>query len=99
MNWFNHMVAHLLPYVPKPIVGFFSKHYIAGAKLEDAVRVVKTLNANRMMATIDVLGEEVKNKEQSLQAVERYKQVLKTIAAEGLDSNISLKTHPYGIKN
>jgi len=98
MNWFNHMVAHLLPYVPKPIVGFFSKHYIAGDKLEDAVRVVKELNANRMMATIDVLGEEVKNKEQSLQAVERYKQVLKVIAAEKLDSNISLKPTHMGLK-
>ena len=28
MNWFNQMVAQTLPYVPKPIVGFFSKHYI-----------------------------------------------------------------------
>lgn len=98
MNWFNHMVAHILPYVPKPIVGFFSKHYIAGDKLEDAVRVVKELNSNHMMATIDVLGEEVKNKEQSLQAVERYKQVLKVIAEEKLDSNISLKPTHMGLK-
>ncbi len=98
MNWFNQMVAHILPYVPKPIVGFFSKHYIAGDKLEDAVRVVKELNANRMMATIDVLGEEVKNKEQALQAVEKYKQVLKIIAFEKLDSNISLKPTHMGLK-
>lgn len=98
MNWFNQMVAHILPYVPKPIVGFFSKHYIAGEKLEDAIRVVKELNANRMMATIDVLGEEVKSKEQSLQAVERYKQVLKNITFERLDANISLKPTHMGLK-
>jgi proline dehydrogenase len=98
MNWFNQLIAHTLPYVPKPIVGFFSKHYIAGDKLEDAVRLVKELNANRMMATIDVLGEEVKLKEQSLQAIQTYKQVLKAIATEKLDANISLKPTHMGLK-
>ena len=98
MSWFNQMIAHTLPFVPKPIVGFFSKHYIAGDKLEDAVRLVKELNSNRMMATIDVLGEEVKVKEQTLKAIQTYREVLKVIADEKLDANISLKPTHMGLK-
>jgi len=98
MNWFNSLIAILLPYVPKPIVGYFSRHYIAGENLIDAVKVVKDLNQNRMCATIDLLGEEVKVKEDSLNAVEMYKQVLQAIDKEKLDANISVKPTHMGLK-
>ena len=98
MNWFNKLIALILPFVPKPIVGFFSRHYIAGDKLEDAVRLVKELNAQKMMATIDVLGEEVKEEEQSLKAVALYKEVLEAIHQNGLDANISVKPTHMGLK-
>jgi proline dehydrogenase len=97
MSWFNKLIAETLPFVPKPIVGFFSKHYIAGEKLEDAVSLVKNLNSQKMMATIDVLGEEVKFREQSLKAVEIYKEVLKAIAEQKLNANISLKPTHMGL--
>ncbi len=97
MRWFNQLIATTLPFVPKPIVGFFSKHYIAGEKLENAVSLVKTLNSQRMMATIDVLGEEVKVKEQSLKAVQIYNEVLEAISKEKLDANISVKPTHMGL--
>ncbi len=98
MSWFNHLIAHTLPYIPKPIVGYFSRHYIAGEKLDDAIRVVKELNAQGMMATIDVLGEEVKSKEDSNRAVEEYLHVLEAIEKEKLDANISVKPTHMGLK-
>ena len=98
MNWFNKLIALCLPFVPKPIVGFFSRHYIAGEKLEDAVNLVKELNSQGMVATIDVLGEEVKKKEDSLHAVELYKQVLEAIEKEKIDANISVKPTHMGLK-
>ncbi len=97
MNWLNSLIAKTLPFVPKPIVGFFSRHYIAGEKLEDAIRLVKDLNANGMCATIDVLGEEVNSKDDSLKAVEMYKEVLKAIDREKLDANISVKPTHMGL--
>ncbi len=97
MGWFNSLVAATLPYVPKPIVGFFSKNYIAGEFLEDAVQTVKELMAQGMCATIDVLGEEVKKKEDSLAAVEEYKRTLKVIHEEKLDANISVKPTHMGL--
>ena len=97
MGWFNSLVAATLPYVPKPIVGFFSKNYIAGEMLEDAVQTVKDLMAQGMCATIDVLGEEVKRKEDSLAAVEEYKRTLQVIQEEKLDANISVKPTHMGL--
>ena len=98
MKWLNKLIALTLPFVPKPIVGFFSKHYIAGDTLDDAVKLVKELNDKKMMATIDVLGEEITDKKQSLEAVETYKQVLEAIEKENLDANISLKPTHMGLE-
>jgi proline dehydrogenase len=56
MSWFNKMVAHTLPIVPKPIVRRVSSRYIAGETLTDALDTVRQLNRGGMRATLDVLG-------------------------------------------
>lgn len=98
MIWFNNLIAKILPYVPKPFVGLFSRQYIAGETLDDAVRVVKELNAQGISATIDLLGEEKKIKDDALKAMEIYKHVLQVIDQEKLDSNISVKPTHMGLK-
>ena len=98
MIWFNNMIAAILPYVPKSFVGIFSRQYIAGEKLEDAVREIKDLMSQGMCATLDLLGEEVKQKEDALKAVAIYKQILNIIDEENLDSNISVKPTHMGLK-
>ena len=40
MSLFDQAVARALPAVPKPVVQVFSRRYIAGSTLTDAVRVV-----------------------------------------------------------
>ncbi len=98
MNLFNSAVVAALPLVPKPLVRYFAGRYIAGDKLADAVRVVQGLNGRGILATLDVLGEEVETREEALAAVAAYKEVLATIDAEGLDANISLKPTQFGLK-
>ncbi|MBN1155610.1 proline dehydrogenase family protein [candidate division KSB1 bacterium] len=98
MNWFNNLVAQILPFVPKPFVKIFSQQYIAGENLDDAVAKVKELMSQNICATLDLLGEEVKIKEDALHAVEMYKQILKTIHEQKLDSNISVKPTQMGLK-
>jgi proline dehydrogenase len=94
MSLFDKLIVLGLPLVPKPIVGYFSKTYIAGPCLDDAVRVVKNLNAENIMATIDLLGEESLEKEHASFAVEEYKRILSVIKELGLNANVSLKpTH------
>lgn len=98
MIWFNNLIAKILPYFPKPFVGIFARQYIAGETLQDAVREVKNLNAQGISATIDLLGEEKKVKEDALKAVETYLQVLNIIDQEKLDANISVKPTHMGLK-
>lgn len=98
MKLINKLIVFFLPIVPKPIVGLFAKRYVAGAKLSDAVRIVKELNDQGMCATIDVLGENITKTEQTKGYVDDYLQVLDTIRNEHLDSNISLKPTQMGLK-
>ncbi|MBN2013112.1 proline dehydrogenase family protein [candidate division KSB1 bacterium] len=98
MIWFNNLVARILPFVPKPIVGLFSRQYIAGEALDDAIRAIKELNANGICATIDLLGEEVKQRSDSELALKTYISILNTIASEGVDANVSVKPTHMGLK-
>ncbi len=97
MSAFDWIVTRSLPLVPKPIVWQFSKKYIAGPRLEDAVRTVKSLSEQGMMATLDVLGENVSHEEETRGYAEQYLEVLETIAAEGLQSNVSVKPTQMGL--
>ena len=63
MKFINEAIVSIVKIMPKPVVGIFSKKYIAGERIEDAVILVKQLNSKGIYATLDVLGESIKNKE------------------------------------
>ena len=98
MSAFNRLLVTGLPAVPKPIVGRVASRYVAGERLEDAVRVVRTLNQQGAMATVDVLGEEVSERAKATAAVEEYLRVFEAIDREKLDSNVSIKLTMLGLK-
>ncbi|HEY4563106.1 MAG TPA: proline dehydrogenase family protein [Thermoanaerobaculia bacterium] len=98
MSVFNRMLVTGLPAVPKPIVGRVASRYVAGEDLADAVRVVRALNQQGAMATVDVLGEEVSEREKATAAVEEYLQVFETIDREKIDCNVSIKLTLLGLK-
>jgi proline dehydrogenase len=97
MSILDNLVTALLPITPSFIVYSIAKRYIAGKTMDDMVKVVKDLNKQGMLATCDLLGEEVKNKEQSRKAVEEYKKILKRIEEEGLNATISIKPTQFGL--
>jgi proline dehydrogenase len=72
--------------------------YIAGEGLDDAVRVVKSINSKQMMATMDVLGENVSTREESLAAVSECEEVLHSINKHHLGANLSIKLTQFGLK-
>jgi proline dehydrogenase len=98
MSVFNRVLVTTLPLVPKAIVGRVAARYVAGSTLDDVVRVVRRLNGEGAMATIDVLGEEVTEREKALAAVEEYVRVFQAIDQHGLDSNVSIKPTLLGLK-
>jgi len=92
----NEMIANMMPYMPKSLVGFFAKRYVAGALPEDAYRLTKELNAAGAVGTIDLLGEFTEDPEKARFTVDMYKSVLDVIAKDNLGSNISIKPTALG---
>lgn len=98
MALLDRAIVRLLPAVPKPVVRRLSSRYIAGPSLDDAVRVVRRLNAKRKLATVDVLGEEVTSPDEARMIAGQYHDVLARIEAEGLKANISVKLTGLGLE-
>jgi proline dehydrogenase len=94
----DRTIARVLPAVPKPLVHKLAERYIAGSTLEDACSVVKTVNAQGKLATIDVLGEEITRDEEARAIAGAYLDVFETIERQGLDSNVSVKLTALGLK-
>ena len=97
MALLDRSIVRVLPAVPRPIVRRISGRYIAGSGLPDAIRVVKDLNAQGKMATIDVLGEESASRRETLDIVRAYHDVFEAIERERLDSNVSVKLTGLGL--
>jgi proline dehydrogenase len=75
-----------------------SAPYIAGPTLDDARRTVAGLNAEGKLATVDVLGEEVRRPAEAEAVATAYHMALDAIAGDHLDSNISVKLTALGLE-
>jgi proline dehydrogenase len=98
MNVLNKLIVATIPAVPKPIIRYFASRYIAGEEISDAVQVVKKLNAEGCMATLDVLGEDITERHEAIASRDKILEVLQTIKEENLDSNVSVKPTQLGLK-
>lgn len=87
----------MLPYMPKNFVWIFSKRYIAGKKIEDAVRVSKDLNKHGIKVTIDLLGEFITKLEEAEKNKIEYIGIIDRIMKEKIDGNFSLKPTMFGL--
>ena len=97
MTLINDAIVSVVKIMPKPVVGIFSKKYIAGERLEDALSLVKQLNSRGIYATLDVLGESIKNKEEAAEAKNKCLIVLDAIVKNNLNANLSIKPTQMGL--
>lgn len=95
--WLNKMIAGMLPFMPKSLVWLFSKRYIAGKKIEDAIKISRELNADGMMVTIDLLGEFITELSQAQDNKNQYLHIIETIQKAEIDGNFSLKPTMFGL--
>lgn len=98
MSMIDRLLVATLPLVPRFIVGRVARRYVAGETLEDAVATVRALNAEGAMATIDILGEEVAERQKAVEATEQYLRVFSTIHELKLEANVSIKLTLLGLK-
>lgn len=94
---FNKIIASMLPHMPKKFIWIFSKKYIAGETLNQAMSVSKELNSNKVMVTIDLLGEFIKDLNEADENKEAYFKILESLNKQGIDGNISIKPTFFGL--
>jgi proline dehydrogenase len=74
-----------------------ARSFVAGETVEDAIKNVRKLNEKGIMATLDVLGESVTDRETAEKAVNAYLDLLEAIPRAGVDSHVSLKLTQMGL--
>lgn len=93
----NRLIAALVPYMPERFVWLFSKRYIAGKTLDDAVKISQTLNGRGISVTVDVLGEYIKEKAEAEAYKQQYLMTIGQIQLNNLKATISVKPTMFGL--
>ena len=94
---FNKLIVAILPWFPKKFIWIFSKSYISGVNLEDAINVSKDYNSKNIKVTLDVLGEFIKNLDEAEANKVEYMNLLDETYKNKIDGNVSLKPTSFGL--
>lgn len=94
---FNKLIAAILPLFPKKFIWIFSRPYISGETIEDAMRVSKELNSKNIKVTLDVLGEFIKTLDEAEENKKEYLNLIDISFENGIDGNFSLKPTSFGL--
>ena len=97
MSFINNLIVQIVQLLPKSVVGFFSRKYIAGETLTAAIDFVKKLNSKGIYATMDVLGESVNTKSEAIESKKEALEVLDAIEKNKLMANLSIKPTQMGL--
>ena len=91
------MIVAMTHRMPRWFVRWVSRRYVAGATLDDAVRVMKRLESEGACFTIDVLGEEISSMDEAQYFLDEYVRVMNAIVEHGIDANLSIKPTAFGL--
>jgi proline dehydrogenase len=94
---FNKIIASILPYLPKKFIWLFSRSYISGETIEDAMRVSKDFNLKKIKVTLDVLGEFIKDLDEAEKNKQEYLDLIDVTYKNGVDGNFSVKPTFFGL--
>ncbi len=93
----NQAIANILPFMPKRLVWIFSKKYISGVNLSDALRESVKLNQEGCSVTIDILGEYVSKLAEAEQYKIQYIEVIEEFTSNKINGNFSVKPSMFGL--
>jgi proline dehydrogenase len=80
-----------------PAARKLTQRFVAGETLEQELAVCEQLQAERVLATLDHLGENVTSLEEAAASRDAYLAALDQLAARGLQATISLKLTQMGL--
>ena len=93
----NKLIASSVSVFPKWFIELFSKSYVAGYSSNEVLSIVEKLNGQGFSATIDILGEHVKDLKVSKKITQQYCELFEDINLRHIDSNISVKPTHIGL--
>ena len=76
---------------------FGASRFVAGETIEQAVQVIRDLNENSLLVTVDYLGEFVDDEREAAEMTNRTIETIKAIGKEKLDAQLSLKLTSLGL--
>jgi proline dehydrogenase len=76
---------------------FLAKRFVAGQSARAAMDAIETLNADGLTATLDFLGEDVRDRDEALRTRDEYFVLLGAIRARRVLSNVSIKLTAMGL--
>jgi len=97
MKHINRIFASSMQFLPEWFVKPFAKPYVAGTETNEVLSIVKKLNDEGFSATIDILGEFVKTRDEAVDVRDKYAELIKFINEKELDSTISVKLTHIGL--
>lgn len=74
-----------------------AERFVAGDTVEAGIEAARRLNAQRLLVSLDLLGEEVHDRAGAERAADEYVATLQAIASEGISANISIKLTQLGL--
>ena len=74
-----------------------ASRFVAGETLGDAVRALRALNERGLRTNTTLLGEGIRDRAAAARATSAYEEILRRIAAEGLQTNVALKLTHLGL--
>src|SRR5512135_1163519 len=74
-----------------------ASRFIAGTKVEDAIRVIRELNTKGINVTLDHLGEHTSTPEEAAESTSAIIGTLDAIKKSGLCANVSIKLTQIGL--
>ena len=91
-------LAGILPLLPRSIVWAVAKRYVAGSKLEDALRVTDELAGRKKLVTLDVLGEQFSSREEVMSMMAEYQRALGELEHHHPSATLSVMMTGFGLR-
>lgn len=90
-GWARGLVTHFF------LARRVALRFVAGETMDEALAATRQLNQQGLLVTLDYLGESVHSADEARAVAAAYERLIQRIAAEGLQSSVSLKLTHMGL--
>ncbi|MBN1296171.1 proline dehydrogenase family protein [bacterium] len=98
MRYVTNRIVDLIEKMPDALIWRFARRYIAGVDYEAALQAMREIQADGMLATMDVLGEDTNSETSADAACRDYLDLIRAMNQANLPGNVSLKPTQLGLK-